>query len=57
MKTIYVAKIDCMYLWSTASDTIEECRVKALTLISTDKKRHSTISKLQVENIESFLLL
>lgn len=57
MKTIYIAKIDCLYLWCTASETFEECRQKATEILNKEKKNRCTISHMRLESIESFLLL
>lgn len=57
MKIIYVAKIDCMYLWCTASDTREECAKKALEVVEPSKKHRSVVSQVSIETIDTFLLL
>jgi hypothetical protein len=53
MKIIFVAKIDCLYLWETASDTFNACFDKLQRCVVKDKKYLYTISTIEINSIDS----
>lgn len=53
MKVIFIAKLDCLYMWSTASDSYKDCFDKLQPLIVNDKKYLYTISTMQLTCLDS----
>jgi len=57
MKIMYVSKIDCKYLWSTISETKDECESKTKLLITSEEKYRCTVAQLETYTVDTFLLL
>jgi len=53
MKVIFIAKLDCLYMWCTASDSYNDCFDKLQSLLVDDKKYLYTISTIQLTCLDS----
>ena len=57
MKSIYVAKKTCKYIWETASHTMEECESKIKTIIQLNERKDYIICLIEFKDAESYLLI